>query len=118
VSIATLAALPGDGAARLAAAVAQLEVLVDLFDRGAVRAAPLVLQDIGGLGGESASQAEAVSSKLWEPTNDFGLAEGKEPEHQLVHGGVVPFSVPPAGRTGAGRVWRGVGGRRVDRFGR
>jgi len=56
---------------------------------------------------EPRSKREAVAGKLWEPSNDFGLAEGKEPEHQLVHGGVVPFSdlqqaAPEAGESGDG----------------
>ncbi len=107
VSIATLAALPGDGAARRAAAVAQLEVLVDLFDRGLCEPLPLYCKTSAAWAENPPAKREAVSSKLWEPSNDFGLAEGKEPEHQLVHGGVVPFSdlqlaAPEPGESGEG----------------
>src|SRR5205085_8036648 len=41
VSIAVLAPLAGDGAARRAAAVTHMEVLVDLFDRGLCEPLPL-----------------------------------------------------------------------------
>jgi exodeoxyribonuclease V gamma subunit len=107
VSVATLAALPGDPAARRAAAVAHLEVLVDLLDRGLCEPLPLYCKTSAAWAENPPAKREGVCSKLWEPSNDFGLAEGKEPEHQLVHGGVVPFldlhqAAPEPGESGEG----------------
>ncbi|HEY0397852.1 MAG TPA: exodeoxyribonuclease V subunit gamma [Acidimicrobiia bacterium] len=127
VSVATLAALPGDAAERRAAAVARLEVLVDLLDRGLCEPLPLYCKTSAAWAETPVAKREGACSKLWDPSSDFGIAEGKEPEHQLVHGGVVPFSdlqqaAPEPGESGEGwaageptrfgryalRLWRGL----------
>jgi exodeoxyribonuclease V gamma subunit len=127
VSVATLAALPGDAAQRRAAAVARLEVLVDLLDRGLCEPLPLYCKTSAAWAETPMAKREGACSKLWDPSSDFGIAEGKEPEHQLVHGGVVPFSdlqqaAPEPGESGEGwaageptrfgryalRLWRGL----------
>jgi exodeoxyribonuclease V gamma subunit len=127
VSVATLATLPGDAAQRRAAAVARLEVLVDLLDRGLCEPLPLYCKTSAAWAETPVAKREGACSKLWDPSSDFGIAEGKEPEHQLVHGGVVPFSdlqqaAPEPGESGEGwaageptrfgryalRLWRGL----------
>jgi exodeoxyribonuclease V gamma subunit len=113
-----LGALPGDAATRRAAAVAQLEVLVDLLDRGLCEPLPLYCKASAAWAENPPSKREAVCSKLWEPSNDFGLAEGKEPEHQLVHGGVVPFSDLQQGAPGPGESGDGWAAGEPTRFGR
>jgi len=107
VSIATLPPLAGDPDQRRAAAVAHLEVLVDLLDRGLCEPLPLYCKTSAAWAETPLAKREAACSKLWEPTSDFGIAEGKEPEHQLVHGGVVPFTdlqqaAPEPGESGDG----------------
>ncbi|MCA1841886.1 MAG: exodeoxyribonuclease V subunit gamma [Actinobacteria bacterium] len=127
VSVALLAPLPGDADARRAAAVAHLEVLVDLFDRGLCEPLPLYCKTSEAWAANPPAQREKTCSGLWEPQNDFGMGENREPEHQLVLGGVVPFAelleAPPGpGESGAGwaagedsrfgryalRLWRDV----------
>ena len=89
VSIARLAPLASDGVARRAAAVAELALLVDLFDRGLCQPLPLYCKTSAAWA-ESAPAGRAQACRaLWEPQNDFG--ENRDPEHQLVLGGVVPF---------------------------
>ncbi|HEV7686146.1 MAG TPA: exodeoxyribonuclease V subunit gamma, partial [Acidimicrobiia bacterium] len=127
VSVATLAALSGDATQRRAAAVARLEVLVDLLDRGLCEPLPLYCKTSAAWAETPVAKREGACSKLWDPSSDFGIAEGKEPEHQLVHGGVVPFfdlqqAAPEPGEAGEGwaadeptrfgryalRLWRGL----------
>jgi exodeoxyribonuclease V gamma subunit len=92
VSIATLAALPGDPATRRAAAIAQLELLVDLLDRGLCEPLPLYCKTSAAWAEAPPAKRAAACAKLWDPSSsDFGVSEAKEPEHQLVLGGVVPF---------------------------
>ncbi len=107
VSVATLASLPGDAAARRSAALAQLELLVDLLDRGLCEPLPLYCKTSAAWAENPPPKRGGACSKLWDPSSDFGLAEGKEPEHQLVHGGVVLFSdllraAPEPGESGSG----------------
>jgi exodeoxyribonuclease V gamma subunit len=70
-----------------------LDVLVDLYDRGMHEPAPLACLT-------SAAYAEACrrghspikpAREAWESTYDFDR-EDREPEHQLVLGGVLPFT--------------------------
>jgi exodeoxyribonuclease V gamma subunit len=107
VSIASLSPLPGTPADRRAAALAELERLVDLLDRGLCEPLPLYCKTSAAWAESPPSRRDAACSKLWDPTSDFGVPEAKEPEHQLVLGGVVPFAdvqlVPPmAGESGDG----------------
>lgn len=107
VSIAFLAPLAGDAAARRAAAVAQLEVLVDLFDRGLCEPLPLYCKTSAAWADAAPAQRMQACAAAWEPQNDFGMGENREPEHQLVLGGVVPLNdllaAPPApGESGDG----------------
>ena len=118
VSVARLAPLAADPAARRAAALAHLEVLVDLYDRGLCEPLPLYCKT-------SAAWAENLPPKrmqscagLWEPQNDFGLGENREPEHQLVLGGVAPFAELLAAPPGPGEDGDGWAHQEDSRFGR
>ena len=89
VSVARLGPLAGDPTARRAAALAQLELLVDLFDRGLREPLPLYCKTSAAWAESApASRAQACRAQ-WESQNDLG--ENRDPEHQLVLGGVVPF---------------------------
>jgi exodeoxyribonuclease V gamma subunit len=107
VSVAQLAPLAGDPEARRAAALARLEVLVDLFDRGLCEPLPLYCKTSEAWAANAPAKREKACSGLWEPQNDLGMGENREPEHQLVLGGVVPFgdllqAPPQPGESGAG----------------
>ena len=118
VSIACLGPLAGDAPTRRAAALAQLDVLVDLFDRGLCEPLPLYCKT-------SAAWAEAVPAKrmqacsdVWEPQSEFATPENREPEHQLVLGGVVPLGELLAAFPGPGETGDGWAGGEPTRFGR
>jgi exodeoxyribonuclease V gamma subunit len=107
VSIACLRSLAGDPAARRAEALAQLEVLVDLFDRGLCEPLPLYCKTSAAWAENAPAQRDKACSALWEPQNDLGMGENREPEHQLVLGGLTAFAdllqAPPrAGESGDG----------------
>ena len=92
VSIASLAPLAGDTAARRAEALAHLEVLVDLFDRGVCEPLPLYCKTSAAWAENAPPQREKACSGVWEPQNDLGFGENREPEHQLVLGGIVSLA--------------------------
>jgi exodeoxyribonuclease V gamma subunit len=118
VSIAALAPLAGDAATRRAAAIAHLEVLVDLFDRGLCEPLPLYCKTSAAWADNPSANREKACSAVWEPQNDFGLGENREPEHQLVLGGAVPFSDLPAAPPEAGESGEGWARGEDTRFGR
>jgi exodeoxyribonuclease V gamma subunit len=89
VSVARLAALTGDPAARRAAAVAELAGLVDLFERGLRQPLPLYCKTSAAWAESAPAGRLQACRAQWEPQNDLG--ENRDPEHQLVLGGVVPF---------------------------
>ena len=107
VSIACLGSLAGDAGARRAAALAHLAVLVDLFDRGLCEPLPLYCKTSAAWADSAPAQRMKVCSAVWEPQNDFGFGENREPEHQLVLGGVVALgdlltAPPEPGESGDG----------------
>ena len=57
-------------------------------------------------------------SGVWEPQNDFGMGENREPEHQLALGGVVPLGDLLAAPPGSGESGDGWAGGEPTRFGR
>jgi exodeoxyribonuclease V gamma subunit len=69
------------------AALAQLEVLIDLYDRGMREALPLACDASAAY----AQDGEAAADKAWTSTFDFPK-EDRQPEHLLVYGGAVPLS--------------------------
>ncbi|HEX3873603.1 MAG TPA: exodeoxyribonuclease V subunit gamma [Solirubrobacteraceae bacterium] len=107
-AIARIAPLAQDAAGRREAAVAGLESLVELYDRGMREPLPLYCLT-------SAAYAEAVAidrnpvtaaRKAWTSEWNFDH-EDKELEHQLVLGGILPFDELPADELGrnAGQLW-------------
>jgi exodeoxyribonuclease V gamma subunit len=119
VSIACLGPLAGDAATRQAAAMAHLEVLVDLFDRGLCEPLPLYCKTSAAWAESAPAKRMQACSGVWEPQNDLGMGENREPEHQLVLGGVAPLgdlltAFPEAGETGDG--WAGAEPTRFGRY--
>jgi len=119
VSIACLGPLAGDAATRQAAAMAHLEVLVDLFDRGLCEPLPLYCKTSAAWAEAAPAQRMQACSGVWEPQNDLGMGENREPEHQLVLGGVAPLgdllaAFPEPGETGDG--WAGGEPTRFGRY--
>src|SRR5207253_2677643 len=82
--------LAADPAARRAEALARLEVLVDLFDRGLCEPLPLYCKTSAAWAENPPAARDKACTGLWEPQNDLGMGENREPEHQLVLGGTVP----------------------------
>ena len=95
---------------------AHLAVLVDLYDRGMRE--PLPLAPRAALAyATSATDPEAAGRKAWE--SDFGFdKEDKDPEHQLVHGGVVTFAQLLAERPRESEAGPGWDAAETTRFGR
>ena len=118
VSIAALAPLAGDGAARRAAAAAHLEVLVDLFDRGLCEPLHLYCKTSAAWAENAAGSRQKACAGVWESQNDLGLGENREPEHQLVLGGVVPFGDLLTAAPAAGEAGDGWAAGEATRFGR
>ena len=84
-------------------ALAQLEILIDLYDRGMREPLPLSCD-------ASAAYAQggaAAADKAWTSTFDYPK-EDRQPEHLLVYGGSVPLSelLAPAPQRGRGVVRR------------
>ncbi len=115
-AIARIPPLAEDPAGRRDAAVAGLESLVELYDRGMRE--PLALYCL-----TSAAYAEAVATgrnpltaarTAWASEWNFDH-EDKELEHQLVLGGVRPFDELPAAELArnAGQLWEGLLAREV-----
>jgi exodeoxyribonuclease V gamma subunit len=118
VSIACLAPLAGDAEGRRAAALAHLEVLIDLFNRGLCEPLPLYCKTSAAWADSPPPQRMQACSAVWEPQNDLGMGENREPEHQLVLGGVVPLNELLAAPPGPGESGDGWAGSEPTRFGR
>jgi exodeoxyribonuclease V gamma subunit len=118
VSIACLGPLAGDAASRRAAALAQLDVLVDLFDQGMCEPLPLYCKTSAAWAEEPPAKRLQECSAAWEPQNDLGMGENREPEHQLVLGGVVPLGDLLAAAAGPGESGEGWASGEPTRFGR
>jgi exodeoxyribonuclease V gamma subunit len=61
---------------------------------------------------------DKACTALWEPQNDLGMGENREPEHQLVLGGFVPFADLLTAVPGPGESGDGWAGGEATRFGR
>jgi exodeoxyribonuclease V gamma subunit len=85
-TVARLALRGSDPELRRARALAELGVLVDLYDRGMREPLPLFRDSSAAyaVGGAARARAE------WE-TDFRALREDREPEHLLVFGGALPF---------------------------
>jgi exodeoxyribonuclease V gamma subunit len=87
VTVARIPPLGDDPTARLADALGQLAVLVDLYDRGMREPLPLS-SEASAL---YAQDGVAAADKAWTSTFDYPK-EDRQPEHLLVHGGAIPLS--------------------------
>jgi exodeoxyribonuclease V gamma subunit len=118
VSIACLAPLAGDAASRRAVALAHLEVLVDLFDRGLCEPLPLYCKTSAAWADAAPAKRMQACAAVWEPQNDLGMGENREPEHQLVLGGIASFNDLLAAPPGPGESGDGWAAGEQTRFGR
>jgi len=118
VSVSVLAPLAADPAARRAEALARLEVLVDLFDRGLCEPLPLYCKTSAAWAENPPAARDKACTGLWEPQNDLGMGENREPEHQLVLGGTVPFAALLDAAPGPDEGGEGWAGGEATRFGR
>ena len=93
VTIARIPAPPGGPEERRAFALAHLEGLVDLFDRGMREPAPLACLTSAAYARAAAAGADAAKAARseWESRWNFDK-EDKELDHQMVLGGVRPFA--------------------------
>jgi exodeoxyribonuclease V gamma subunit len=92
VTVARIAPLGDDVAARRDAALADLAVLVDLYDRGMREPLPLACETSAAyaqaaLAGED---AESAARAAWETVFRYDK-EDRQPEHLLVYGEAIPF---------------------------
>jgi exodeoxyribonuclease V gamma subunit len=90
VAVARIAPLAADAAGRRAAALAELAVLVDLYDRGMREPLPLPCATAAAYAEAIATGADprAAAGRAW--TTEWNYEkEDMEPEHQLVLGGVA-----------------------------
>ena len=102
-----------------AAALAQLELLVDLLDRGLCQPLPLYCKTSAAWAESPPAKRSAACAKLWDPSSsDFGVSEAKESEHQLVLGGVVPFLELQSATPGPDESGDGWAPGETSRFGR
>ncbi|HEX6380072.1 MAG TPA: exodeoxyribonuclease V subunit gamma, partial [Acidimicrobiia bacterium] len=118
VSIACLAPLADHPPARRAAALAHLDVLVDLFDRGLCEPLPLYCKTSAAWADAAPPQRMQACTAVWEPQNDLGMGENREPEHQLVLGGVASLNDLLAAPPAPGESGDGWAGGEQTRFGR
>jgi exodeoxyribonuclease V gamma subunit len=121
VTTATIAALGGDPATRHAAAVEYLDTLLDLYRRAMREPLPLYCKTTAAWADAAYwnKPAEKAADAAWTSAYNFPK-EDREPEHQLVLGGVVGFDRVVA-QAGAPRADEdGVGWERSEttRFGR
>ena len=119
VTIARIASLGEDTAARRDAALAALAVLVDLYDRGMREPLPLACgasaayAQVAAAGGD----AEAASKREWETVFGFDK-EDREPEHLVVFGRAVTAAELIAAAPRLGEVGEGWDLAEATRFGR
>jgi exodeoxyribonuclease V gamma subunit len=122
VTIARIPVLDPDPAARRALALDHLTVLLDLFDRGMREPPPLTSAASAAYAAAARAGGNAVAagSKAWESPYNFD-GEDKEPEHQLVLGGVLTFAEllgEPARVDESGPWWDATETRRFGRWAR
>jgi exodeoxyribonuclease V gamma subunit len=116
VAIARIATLGGDAGGRREAAAGQLEALVELYDRGMREALPLYCLTSAAYAEAAAIDRSPLGAARTAWTSKWNFdAEDREPEHQLVLGGVRPFDELPAAALGrnAGQLWDGLLAREV-----
>ncbi|MGA2924832.1 MAG: exodeoxyribonuclease V subunit gamma [Solirubrobacteraceae bacterium] len=93
VAIATIPVLGEDAAQRRESALRHLDALIDLYHRGMREPPALACETSAAYARASAAGADAraAAQSAWETS--FGYdKEDREPEHVLVHGGVLGFA--------------------------
>ena len=110
VTIARIPALDPDPAARRALALDHLAVLLDLYDRGMREPPPLSCNASAAYAAAARAGGDPVAAGrgAWESAYTFDR-EDRDPEHQLVLGGVLTFAELFARAGACGRVGPVVG---------
>jgi len=106
VTVARIPPLGEDPDTRRAAALEQLAVVLDLYDRGMREPLPLACETSAAY----AQHGEIAASKAWTSTFDYDK-EDRQPEHLLVYGAQIPFGELLARRLFrdyAHRLWDGL----------
>ncbi len=100
VTVARIQPVGDDPATRGQAALDQLEVLIDLYDRGMREPLPMACDASAAY----AQDGTAAADKAWTSTFDFPK-EDRQPEHVLVYGGEISLSDLLAVAPRAGEGW-------------
>ena len=111
LTVARIPPLGEDPASRREAALEELAVLLDLYDRGMREPLPLACETSAAYVGEG----ELAAGRAW--TSTFGYdKEDRQPEHVLVHGGEISFEelvAQPLFGDYAHRLWDGLLAREI-----
>jgi exodeoxyribonuclease V gamma subunit len=93
VTVARILPVGEDPAARSRAALAQLAILIDLYDRGMREPLPLSSDASSAYAQAAAGGGDGTDAadKAWTSTFDYPK-EDRQPEHVLVYGGEIPLS--------------------------
>jgi exodeoxyribonuclease V gamma subunit len=93
VCVARILPVGNDAAARGRAALAQLSILIDLYDRGMREPLPLSSDASAAYAQAAAAGHDGADAadKAWTSTFDYPK-EDRQPEHVLVYGGELPLS--------------------------
>ena len=122
VRVAYIPPLADDPAQRRAIALAQLEILVDLYDRGMREPLPLfcLTSEAYASAARSGQDPAVAAAREWESGWNFDR-EDRDAEHQMAFGGVLGFSdvlaLAPAGDE-AGDGWSAEDDSRLGRYAR
>ena len=106
VTVARIPPLGEDPATRRQAALEQLAVILDLYDRGMREPLPLACETSAAY----AQHGELAAGKAWTSTFDYDK-EDRQPEHLLVYGAQIPFEqllAQPLFGDYAHRLWDGL----------
>jgi exodeoxyribonuclease V gamma subunit len=122
VTIAEIPTLGGDAGSRERTAHRQLAVLADLYARGMREPLPLYCKSSAAYAQAAVSGGDAIAAGREEWTSQWNFdKEDKEPDHQLVLGGVRTFDellVQPPAPGEAGRGWEMSETTRFGRYAR
>jgi exodeoxyribonuclease V gamma subunit len=106
VTVARIPPLGEDAATRRRAALDQLTVVLDLYDRGMRQPLPLACETSAAY----AQHGEIAAGKAWTSTFDYPK-EDRQPEHELVYGTAITFEAllaQPGFADHAHRLWDGL----------
>ncbi len=119
ITVARIPSLSGDAGERARIARRQLATIVELRDRGLREPLPIATLSSAAYAraAERGRDGVAAARKQWESGWRFP-GEDAQPEHQLVHGGVIAFEALLAQRPRADETGDGWDEREPTRFGR